>query len=394
MHHRLDKKSSFLNNPTYRALFFQILLISMVFWLCQFFFNNAIENLQQQGIASGFGFLDNPAGFNIIMHVIDYSEESTYLRALLVGLLNTLLLSCLAILLATICGFIIGISRLSSNWLVAKFAAIYIEVFRNIPLLLQIFFWYFAILRLLPAPKNSILIFKNCFLNIRGLYLPKLHFAAGSGAILMACFLAIIFSIVWLKLAKIRQHQTGDTIPVLLPCLGSFIFFPGMVILLFTGLPISLEPPVLKGFNFEGGIIIIPELSAMLLALSIYTASFIAEIIRGGILAVPCGQTEAASALGLRPTLILRLIILPQALKTIIPPLTSQYLNLIKNSSLAAAIAYPDLVSVFAGTVLNQTGQAIEVIGITMSIYLFINLIVSLCMNWYNHWILQKGNNA
>lgn len=342
-------------------------------------FNNATSNLERQGIASGFDFLNNRAGFDIIMHLIDYSESSTYFDALIVGLLNTLFLSVLGIFFATILGFIIGIARLSSNWLVAKIASFYIEVFRNVPLLLQIFFWYFAVLRNLPSPRNSISLFDNIFINIRGIYFPEPLWSSLSWISII-----ILVGVIAYIILQIRQYKKTSEI-------AWFKIFFSILIIIFAFIFLSdWKPPRLSGFNFRGGLVVIPELMAMLVALSIYTAAFIAEIVRAGINSVGKGQIEAAKSLGLPKSKVMNLIVIPQALRVIIPPLTSQYLNLMKNSSLAAAIAYPDLVSVFAGTTLNQTGQAIEVIGITMSIYLGISLTISLFMNWYNKRIMFK----
>ena len=308
-----------LSDPRLRAILFQALVIVGVVALFAMLFSNTLDNLSRRGIQTGFGFLDHQAGFAILSSLIPYSETSSYGRAFLVGLLNTLLVSGLAIVVSTILGFIIGIARLAPNWLVARLAGVYVETIRNVPLLLQIFFWYFAVLRSLPLPRQSISLFGVAFLNNRGLYLPSF-----------------------------------DSVPHL------------------------------AGLNFQGGFVLIPEFVALLAALSIYTAAYIAEVVRAGVLSVGRGQTEAAYALGLTRGQTLRLVIVPQAMRVIVPPLTNQYLNLTKNSSLAAAIAFPELVSVFAGSVLNQTGQAVVVIGITMAVYLAISLSISLGMNLYN----------
>ncbi|NIR31591.1 MAG: amino acid ABC transporter permease [Gammaproteobacteria bacterium] len=376
-------KPSFWNDPRVRALFFQALVLGGVIALGIVVVNNTLANLERQGIASGFGFLERTAGFSISMSLIPYDEANTYGRAFVVGLLNTILVSFVGIALATVVGFIVGIMRLSKNWLIAKIAAAYIEILRNIPLLLQLFFWYFGILRQLPAPRNSVQVFDTFFLNIRGLYMPDPLPQPGFWWIPGAFGLAIVASILLRRWAKQRQLATGEQLPVLWPSLAMLIGLPVLASLI-TGFPLRWDYPVLQGFNFAGGIQLIPEFVALLLALSIYTAAFIAEIVRSGILSVSKGQTEAAYALGLRPNLTLRLVIIPQAMRVIIPPLTSQYLNLTKNSSLAAAIAYPDLVLVFAGTVLMQTGQAVEIIAITMGVYLTLSLLISGFMNWYN----------
>jgi len=380
--------TAFWNDPRFRSIFFQLLLFAFIVGFVWYLAANTIANRDRQGIASGFGFLHSTAGFGIIMSLVDYSEESTYGRAFLVGLLNTILMSGLGIFFATIIGFVIGIARLSTNWLISRMATVYIETLRNIPLLLQIFFWYFAVLRSVPGPRQSYALGESVFVNNRGIYSPKPLFGDGFDFIVIG-FVAAIVGIIFLsRWAKKRLFDTGEQFPVFLTSLGMIIGLPllGLIVavIVYGAVPLSFEYPVLRGFNFTGGLVMIPEFVALLLALSAYTATFIAEIVRAGILAVSHGQTEAARALGLRNGPTLRLVVIPQALRVIIPPLTSQYLNLTKNSSLAAAIAYPELVSVFAGTVLNQTGQAVEVIGITMAIYLGLSLSISAFMNWYN----------
>ena len=380
--------SAFWNDPKFRSIFFQLLVVATVVGIGWYLFRNTSANLERQGIASGFGFLNSTAGFGIIQTLVEYREESTYGRAFLVGLLNTLLISAIGIVLATIAGFTIGVARLSSNWLISRMATVYIEVLRNIPLLLQIFFWYFAVLRAVPGPKQSLSIGEAFFVNNRGLYSPKPVFGDGFELVVIGFVAAVVGIVMLSRWAHKRQNMTGEQFPVFLSSLGLLIALPllGLIVasLAYGGIPLSLDYPALAGFNFKGGMVMIPEFVALLLALSAYTAAFIAEIVRAGIMAVSHGQTEAANSLGLRTGPTLQLVILPQAMRVIIPPLTSQYLNLTKNSSLAAAIAYPELVSVFAGTVLNQTGQAVEVIGITMAIYLGISLSISGFMNWYN----------
>ncbi|QPC41727.1 amino acid ABC transporter permease [Kaustia mangrovi] len=378
-----QQKSSIWNDPRFRSLLSQVLLIAAVIWLGWEVISNTMRNLEQQNIASGFGFLDTTAGFGINQSLITYSEESSYGRVFVVGLLNTILVSFLGIILATIIGFVVGVMRLSKNWLIAKIAAVYVEVLRNIPLLLQIFFWYFAVLRSLPSPRASATVLDSFFVNNRGLYVPRPLTEPGF-QVVTALFLIGIAATVAIRIwAKRRQDRTGQQFPVLLTGLGLIVGLP-VAAFLVLGSPVTLNYPQLKGFNFVGGLRVIPEFVAMLLALSIYTAAFIAEIVRAGILAVSKGQTEAASALGLRPRPTLRLVVVPQAVRVIIPPLTNQYLNLTKNSSLAVAIAYPELVSVFAGTTLNQTGQAVEIILMTMAVYLTLSLLTSAFMNWYN----------
>jgi len=376
-------RGSLLTDPKVRAWTFQILAIFTVVGLGWYLFQNTQNNLAQRGITSGFAFLDNSAGFGILQSLIDYTERDTYGRVFVIGLLNTLLVSVIGIVLATILGFTLGVARLSHNWLINKVATIYVEIFRNLPPLLQIFFWYFAVLRAMPSPRQSLSFGDAVFVTIRGLYIPAPVAADGLVAFLISLAIVVAAWFFVAHWARIRQEATGQPFPVLWANLALLIVLPGLSMLLF-GKPFSLSLPELKGFNFVGGWAVIPELVAITFALSIYTAAFIAENVRAGILAVSHGQTEAARSLGLRQGLILRLVIIPQALRVIIPPLTSQYLNLVKNSSLAAAIGYPELVSLFAGTVLNQTGQAIETIAITMSVYLAISLSISMLMNWYN----------
>lgn len=325
-----------------RALIFQLALLAAVVIFLWFIVGNTQDNLSQRGITTGLGFLDRTAGFGISQTLIDYSSDSTYGRTFLVGLLNTLLVSGLGVLAATIIGFTVGISRLSTNWLIAKLANAYIEIFRNIPLLLQIFFWYFAVLRSLPSARDSMSLGEAIFLNVRGLYLPAPQFLSGFGLIPAACVVALMACIALVRWNRRRHAATGKRLPVVWLSLGLLLGLP-LAVLVVTGVPVTWELPALRGFNFSGGLTVMPELLALWLALSIYTASFIAEIVRSGIQAIPHGQTEAALSLSVPSKLVLRLVIIPQALRVIIPPLTSQYLNLIKNSSLATAIGYPDL---------------------------------------------------
>ncbi len=374
---------SWINDPKIRGAIYQVLLVVSIVLLGWEIVTNAIINLERQNIASGFGFLKNTAGFGITQSLIEYSEEASYGRAFWVGLLNTILVAVLGIIVATILGFIVGIARLSSNWVISRIAYVYIEIIRNIPLLLQIFFWYFAVLRAVPNPRNSVEFAGSVFLNNRGLFMPRPIYETGASAIAIAFLIGIVGSFIVRRWAHKRQMETGQQFPVFWTSVGLIL---GLPILTFfaMGMPIGLDFPELKGFNFRGGMAVIPEFVGLLLALAIYTAAYIAEVVRAGILAVSHGQTEASYSLGLRPGPTLRLVIIPQAMRVIIPPLTNQYLNLTKNSSLAVAIAYPDLVSVFAGTVLNQTGQAVEVLAITMLVYLALSLLTSMFMNWYN----------
>ena len=378
------------NDRRFRSVAWQVIATAAVIALGGYLLVNLLDNLERRGIASGFGFLESTAGFGITMSLIEYSEESTYGRAFMVGLLNTILVSAIGIGLATILGFIIGIARLSANWLVARLATVYIETLRNIPLLLQIFFWYFAVLRTLPPPRSSLEVAGSAFLNNRGLYLPGPVAEPGFAWLAGGIGLAVIG--VWLlaRWARRRRERSGQSQAAIWGLAAALLALP-LVAAAGAGFPLSWDVPALRGFNFRGGWVLIPELAALVVALSLYTAAFIAEVVRAGIESVDRGQIEAARALGLGPAQTLRHVVIPQALRVIIPPLTNQYLNLTKNSSLAAAIAYPDLVSVFGGTVLNQTGQAVEVIAITMAVYLFISLTISLLMNWYNSRIVGVG---
>ncbi|MCG6449263.1 amino acid ABC transporter permease [Vibrio parahaemolyticus] len=374
---------SLIYNPAFRSAIFQIIAIAALVFFFYTIINNALNNLDARGIATGFGFLNQEAGFGIGLTLIEYNETYSYGRTFIVGLLNTALVSVLGIILATAIGFTMGVARLSTNWLVSRLAAVYIETFRNIPLLLQIFFWYFAVLQALPSARQSLSLGEAIFLNVRGLYFPAPMFNEGSGVVIAAFVIGLVATISISIWARNKQRLTGQQTPMGRIGLGLLVGLP-LLVYFVSGMPISLEYPELKGFNFKGGISIIPELAALLLALSVYTAAFIAEIVRSGINAVSHGQTEAAMSLGLPRAKTLKLVVIPQALRIIIPPLTSQYLNLTKNSSLAMAIGYPDLVSVFAGTTLNQTGQAIEIIAMTMGVYLTLSLLTSALMNLYN----------
>ncbi|MDW8847532.1 amino acid ABC transporter permease [Erwinia sp. MMLR14_017] len=380
------KRDFSFSNPAVRAWLYQIIAIVVVLGVAGYLVHNTVLNLANRGITSGFGFLERSAGFGIVQHLIEYTEGDTYARVFLVGLTNTLLVSALCIVFASFLGFFIGLARLSDNWLLRKISNIYIETFRNIPPLLQIFFWYFAVLRNLPGPRQAVNAFDLAFVSNRGLYIPWPEYAPGTWPFVIAVLLAIAGTLALFRYNRAYQLKTGQlrrTWPVTVMML---ILFP--LIAHFTfGAAMHWDVPQLRGFNFRGGFALIPELAALTLALSIYTSSFIAEVIRSGIQSVPYGQHEAARSLGLPNPVTLRQVIIPQAMRVIIPPLTSQYLNIVKNSSLAAAIGYPDMVSLFAGTVLNQTGQAIETIAITMGVYLIISLLISLLMNIYNRKI-------
>ncbi|MEG9884578.1 MAG: amino acid ABC transporter permease [Hyphomicrobiales bacterium] len=370
-------------NPRWRALLSQAILVIIVVWFGYGIISNTIHNIQRQNIASGFGFLNRTASFGVSQSLIPYSEDQSYGRVFIVGLLNTVLVSVIGIVLATLLGFVLGIMRLSKNWLIANISAIYVESLRNIPPLLQLLFWYFAVLSTLPSPRKSLSLSDVFFLNNRGFFIPRILFEPEFEWVTVLLILAIIATFFLSLWAKRRHARTGRRIPlgwlglvliVGLPTLGFFVL----------GTPANLDFPHLKGFTFIGGIKIIPECIAVILALTLFTAAFIAEIVRSGIMAVSQGQKEAAAALGLHPRTILRLVVMPQAIRVIIPPLTSEYLNLIKNSSLAVAVGFPELVSVFAGTTLNQVGQAVEIILMTMAVYLSLSILSSVLMNWYN----------
>ncbi|MBX5166442.1 MULTISPECIES: amino acid ABC transporter permease [unclassified Rhizobium] len=342
-----------------------------------------VSNMKQRGIPLTFDFWKQTSGFQINQTLIPYDSLSTYGQAFWVGVANTLLVSAIGIMLATVIGFLVGISRLSANWIAAKVAASYVEVIRNVPLLLQLLFWYNAVLKPLPAPKASISLPGGIYLNNRGIIMPAVELQAGAGWIGVAVVAAVAVAVAFGAYTRTVQKRTGKQLPILLVTLIALIGLP-LLASLVVGNPWTFIYPELKGFNFRGGLQIYPEFAALLIGLSVYTASFIAEIVRGGIQAVSRGQTEAAHALGFSNGKTLRLVVVPQALRIIIPPLTSQYLNLIKNSSLAVFIGYPDLVQVFAGSVLNQTGAAVQVMAITLAVYLVISLITSAAMNGFN----------
>jgi general L-amino acid transport system permease protein len=375
-------KVSPLYDPKVRGVFFQVLLFVVLVGFIYWIIGNTVANLQRANIASGFGFLQRRAGFDVSDALIPFTSDSTIERALVVGFLNTLLVSVFGIITASILGFLVGIGRLSTNWLIRKICMVYVEIFRNIPPLLVILFWYFGVIAVLPAPRDAIDTGIGVSLSNRGAFMPKLLFDPGAGLIgiaFLAAFVAALVIAVW---ARRRQMATGQRFPVLWTSVALFVGLP-LLAYVAAGAPVGLEFPEQTRFSLRGGFQLQPEFLALILALSIYTASFIAEIVRAGILAVSHGQTEAAYSVGLRPGATLRLVVIPQAMRVIIPPLTSQYLNLTKNSSLAVAIGYADLVAV-GGTVLNQTGQAVEIVAIWMMVYLSISLITSLFMNWFN----------
>ncbi|HOP47376.1 MAG TPA: amino acid ABC transporter permease [Desulfobacteraceae bacterium] len=376
------EKIPFWLDPKKRAIIFQIGVFCAVGLLAYYLISNTLINLEKQSVATGWGFLQKESSFEIGESPIEYSAASTYLRALIVGALNTLKVSFIGIVVTVILGTIIGVARLSTNWLVSKLAAIYIEVMQDIPVLLQLFFWYAIFYEALPGPRQALAPIKGIFLCNRGVAftVPASHPAHKYMflAIVVACF-SVYFLRRW---AKKRQDETGKIFPTFRVGISTIIGLPLLTWLAF-GAPIAMDTPKLVGFNFKGGMMLSPEFIALLLGLVLYTAAFVAEVVRAGIQSVSKGQTEAAMAIGLRPALVLNLVILPQALRVIIPPLTSQMLNLTKNSSLAVAIGFPDFVSV-ANTTINQTGQSIEGVALIMAVYLIFSLSTSAFMNWYN----------
>jgi general L-amino acid transport system permease protein len=368
---------------------FQIAFVAVLIWIGYEIVANARANLESQRITSGFGFLNNTAGFDVSQNLIPYTGSDTYTRVFFVGLLNTLLVAIIGIFFATVIGFIVALGRLSPNWLLSRISGGYVELIRNLPLLFQMLFWYLAVLAALPNPRQSISLFGSVFLNNRGLIVPKPIAEPGLEPFAIVLLIAIIGSLALRHYARRQLFEHGRMIRIWPYVAGAVIGLPLLTALVF-GAPVIFEMPVLKGFNFSGGSRLIPEFVALTLALSLYTAAFIAEIVRAGILSVHNGQMEAGASLGLQRGSTLRLIVVPQALRVILPPLTNQYLNLTKNSSLAVAIGYPDLVSVFAGTTLSQTGQAIEIILITMGVYLLISLVTSAVMSFYG-WRLSRS---
>jgi general L-amino acid transport system permease protein len=368
----------------------QLITLLFIVLIFGFFTMNAQENMDTRGMEFGFGFLNTQASFDIQFSLIDYDGSHTYARAYLVGLLNTLLVAFIGIILATLLGALVGVARLSPNYLIKKTASFYIEFFRNIPLLLQIFFWYFAALRALPMPEDAPLILNSSFMTIKGFYGPAAIWT-NFDVFVTSLILAMIIIFFFARFAKKKQEQDGKRLPVFIISLAIFLGLP-LLTFLIGGVDLTFTFPVIRqmsesSYTFDGGLKIPPELIALTLALTLYTATFIAENVRAGIQGISKGQKEAAASIGLTPSQVLKLVIMPQALRIIIPPTTNQYLNLTKNSSLAAAIAYPDLVLVFAGTAMMQTGRAIEIVGITMATYLTISLAISALMNWYNQRI-------
>jgi general L-amino acid transport system permease protein len=376
-------RPSVVNDPRLRSIAYQVILVALVLFVVAGAGTEAVTNMKQRGIPLSFDFWNQVSGFDINQTLIPYSNLSSYGQAFWVGLLNTLLVAALGIVLATILGFVVGVARLSSNWIVATLGGIYVEVLRNVPPLLVLLFIYNAVLKPLPNPKQSIALPGGIYLNNRGIIFPDPQFGGGSGLVALALGAGILLSFAFARWARLRQKATGRQAPVFLT---GFLLVVGLPVVayLVMGRPITFNYPELKGFNFRGGRQVFPEFAALLFGLSVYTASFIAEIVRAGIQSVHKGQSEAAHALGLPGGRTTQLVVVPQAMRVIIPPLTSEYLNLAKNSSLAVFIGYPDLVQVFAGTVLNQTGAAVQVMAITMAVYLTISLTTSFAMNLFN----------
>jgi general L-amino acid transport system permease protein len=388
----LRLKRALGGNAGWNGVAVQALFVIVLAWMAYEIIVNARSNLETQHIAAGFGFLKNTAGFDVSQSLIPYSQSDTYTRVFLVGLLNTILVSVIGIFFATILGFIVALGRLSPNWLMSRIAGAYVEIVRNLPPLFQMLFWYLAVLAALPAPRQSLSPVPGFFLNNRGMIVPTPVPQPGLDYFAVVVVLAIIGAFVLHRYARRELYQRGRALKIWPWMLALLIGMPLLAFLVF-GAPVSFEWPVLKGFNFVGGSRMIPEFVALTLALSIYTAAFIAEIVRAGIMSVHTGQMEAGLSLGLSRGSVLRLIVVPQALRVILPPLTSQYLNLTKNSSLAVAIGYPDLVSVFMGTTLSQIGQAIEIIAITMGVYLLLSLVTSAIMNFYA-WRVSRSMGA
>jgi len=383
-------RSSLANDPNARALLYQGLLAAALVALLWMGWRNAVVNMQARGIPMGFGFWDETAGFDINQSLIGYSALSTYGRAFWVGLINTGLVGAIGVALATPLGFAVGVVRLSPNWILSKVALVYVELMRNTPLLLQLAFWYNAVLKTLPGPRQSLSLGGFVLLNNRGLYLPRPLFGPGAISVVAALALALVGAMAFAAWARRRQASSGERAPVALVALLAILGLPTLAYFA-AGEPIGFSFARPSGFNLSGGLQLYPEFAALTFGLVTYTAGFIAEIVRAGVLSVPKGQSEAAMALGLHRSQTMKLVVVPQALRLIVPPLTSQYLNIVKNSSLAVFIGYPDLVLIFAGTVLNQTHAAVQVMAITMAVYLAISLSVSFALNWFNARDALKG---
>ena len=383
--------NSIWRNEQSRGILIQIFVLVGFFAFFSWLISNVISNFAALNKGFGFDFLLLPAGYDINQTLIEYTNRSTHLRAAIVGLLNTFLVAAVGVVLATLLGFILGVARLSRNWLVSRLAYVYIEFTRNVPVLLHILLWHGIIINTMPHPRSALTIGEVLFLTNRGLYVPKPIADAGIWLVWLGFVAAVFFSVGFARYARTRQHQLGVQLPVFRVNLAICILLP-LLTFFAAGQPISLSFPVLKGFNFRGGIQLPPEFVALTFALSIYTAAFIGEIVRAGIIAVNKGQREAAEAIGLRPNQVMSEVILPQARRIIIPPLTSQYLNLTKNSSLAIAIGYMDILATLGGITLNQTGREMEAMLMVMGIYLIISLLISAFMNWYNSRVRLVGS--
>ncbi len=380
---RPDDRGFFLNDPKVRAVIYQLVVAAAVVLFAAWVVANTGANLRAQNKTTGFDFLWGTAGFEVSFTLTGFNRTSNYWQALLTGVVNTILVSAISIVIATAWGFVLGIARLSSNWIVSRLAAVYVEILRNIPLLLQLFVWYFAVLKAMPAVKQSIVFFGGWALNQRGLYVPRPMLDERFIYVAIAFLASAVVAFFIARWARKRQDATGQQFPSFWVGVG-LVAVVTLLAMPVSGTNLQFDPPVLQGFNYKGGIQLPPELVALVVGLSLYHATFIGETVRGGIQAISHGQTEAAQSLGLKEGQRLRLVIIPQAMRVIIPPMTSQYLNITKNSSLGAAIGYPEFVSVFMGTSLNQSGRAIEIISITMLVYLTLSLSTSALMNWYN----------
>ncbi|MBF0201768.1 MAG: ABC transporter permease subunit [Desulfamplus sp.] len=376
-------KEPIWTNATFRSVIYQVAAMSMVALAGYYLFSNTQANLAKQSIATGFGFLTRESSFEIGESMISFSSSDTYLKALAVGALNTIKVSFIGIILTVAIGIFMGIARLSTNWLVSRLAAIYIEVLQDIPVLLQLFFWYGIFNNVLPSPRQAIIPMEGIVLCNRGAYFATPVEHPVFTWVWYSLILAVIIIFFLRRWAKKRQEETGKIFPLITASTIIILAFP-LITWVIGGAPTEMEIPTLRGFNFQGGYNISPEFGSLLLGLVLYTSAFVAEIVRAGIQSIDKGQREAAESLGMKPLFVMNLVILPQALRVIIPPLTSQLLNLTKNSSLAVAIGYPDFVSI-SNTTISQTGQAIEGVALIMIMYLTISLITSLFMNWYNH---------
>lgn len=374
--------TAFYNNPKYRGWIYQSVLFVFLIGFFYSIVSNTLDNMSAQGIKSGFSFLSTSAGFDVLMSLIPFETTDSYSQIFIIGILNTILVSIIGIIFSTILGFIFGVAYFSHNVLIKQIAIIYVEIFRNIPVILQVIFWY-TVFNALPIARESLSLGDAIFLNVTGLYFPKLVGDSGSSVVYGAFVAAIIAIFIVKRWAKARQDQTGEQFPVLWTSIGLFFGLP-ILALIVTGVPFHFDYPALKGFNFQGGISVIPELISLAIALSVYTGAFIAEAVRAGIQSVPQGQTEAARSIGLKESKIMSLIIVPQSMRVITPMLNSEYQSLVKNTTIATAIGYPELFTVFAGSALNQVGQAIEIMFMTLAIYFVINMVISLVMNHFN----------